>query len=66
MKDRLIQIVQEAGGCACRKPWRYSAGMFRETNRDSGHTEACEREARRLSGGAAFNAEKKELPRGNS
>ena len=28
MKDRLIQIVQEAGGCACRKPWRYSVGMF--------------------------------------
>lgn len=66
MKDRLIQIVQEAGGCACRKPWRYSAGMFRETNRDSGRTEACEREARHLSGGAAFNAEKKELPRGSS
>ena len=46
MKDRLIQIVQEAGGavqmplaggemdyeeaggCACRKPWRHSAGTF--------------------------------------
>ena len=40
--------------------------MFRETNRDSERTEACEREALHLSGGAAFNAEKKELPRGNS
>ena len=63
MKDRLIQIVQEAGGCACRKPWRYSAGMFRETNRDSGRTEACEREARHLSGDAVF-MQKKGAPAG--